>query len=38
MVLGVLGGIEAGLSALDIPHGSGALAAAAKVIAAGVAE
>lgn len=33
MVLGALGAIEAGLTALDIPHGSGALAAAARVIA-----
>lgn len=35
MIMGLLGGIEAGLSALDIPHGSGALEAAAKVIAKG---
>lgn len=33
MILGLLGGIEAGLTALDIPHGSGALDAAAAVIA-----
>jgi len=33
MVLGALGAIEAGLTALDIPHGTGALAAAARVIA-----
>lgn len=33
MVLGVLGAIEAGLVALDIPHGSGGLAAAARVVA-----
>ncbi|MFT7594746.1 MAG: alanine-glyoxylate transaminase/serine-glyoxylate transaminase/serine-pyruvate transaminase [Paracoccaceae bacterium] len=33
MILGLLGGIEAGLIALDIPHGQGALAAAARVIA-----
>lgn len=33
MVLGVLGAIEAGLIALDIPHGSGALTAAAGVVA-----
>ena len=33
MVLGVLGSIEAGMIALDIPHGSGALTAAAKVCA-----
>ncbi|MDX2482630.1 MAG: aminotransferase class V-fold PLP-dependent enzyme [Pseudodonghicola sp.] len=32
MVLGMLGGIEAGLSALEIQHGTGALEAAAKVI------
>lgn len=32
MTLGALGAIEAGLQALDIPHGSGALAAAAKVV------
>ena len=30
MVMGVLGSIEAGLVALDIPHGSGALEAAAQ--------
>lgn len=35
MVLGVLGTIGAGLKALDIPHGSGALEAAAAVIAEG---
>ncbi len=33
MVLGLLGAIEAGLEALDIAHGPGALAAAARVIA-----
>jgi alanine-glyoxylate transaminase/serine-glyoxylate transaminase/serine-pyruvate transaminase len=32
MVLGALGAIEAGLAALDIPHGAGGLAAAARVI------
>ncbi|MDZ4096073.1 MAG: aminotransferase class V-fold PLP-dependent enzyme [Paracoccaceae bacterium] len=32
MVLGALGAIEAGLGALDIPHGAGGLAAAARVI------
>ena len=32
MVMGALGVIEAGLIALDIPHGTGALSAAAKVI------
>lgn len=35
MILGLLGGIEAGLGALDIPHGAGALEAAARVIADG---
>lgn len=34
MVLGMLGAVQAGLSALDIPHGTGALEAAAQVIAA----
>jgi alanine-glyoxylate transaminase/serine-glyoxylate transaminase/serine-pyruvate transaminase len=34
MMLGVLGTIDAGLKALDIPHGSGAVEAAASVIAA----
>ena len=33
MVLGVLGAIQAGMSALNIPHGRGGLAAAADVIA-----
>jgi len=33
MMMGALGVIEAGLAALDIPHGPGALAAAARVIA-----
>jgi alanine-glyoxylate transaminase / serine-glyoxylate transaminase / serine-pyruvate transaminase len=33
MVMGLLGGIEAGFRALDIPHGPGALEAAAAVIA-----
>lgn len=33
MLLGMLGGIEAGLNALDIPHGRGAVEAAAAVIA-----
>ena len=33
MIMGLLGGIEAGLIALDIDHGKGALAAAAEVIA-----
>ncbi len=35
MILGLLGGIEAGMLALDIPHGTGAIAAAAEVIAGG---
>lgn len=33
MVLGMLGGIDAGLKALDIPHGHGGVDAAAAVIA-----
>ena len=33
MVLGMLGGIEAGLSAIGVPHGRGAVDAAARVIA-----
>lgn len=33
MVLGMLGAVEAGLSALEIPHGAGALEAASRVIA-----
>lgn len=33
MILGALGGIQAGLRALKIPHGNGALDAAADVIA-----
>ena len=33
MVMGLLGGIESGLTALSIPHGTGALDAAAQVIA-----
>ena len=35
MIMGLLGGIEAGLRALDIEHGTGALDAAADVIAKG---
>ena len=35
MILGMLGGIQAGLTALDIPHGAGALEAAAAVLADG---
>ncbi len=34
MIMGVLGTMQAGLTALNIPHGKGALDAAAKVIAA----
>jgi alanine-glyoxylate transaminase/serine-glyoxylate transaminase/serine-pyruvate transaminase len=33
MVLGFLGTIDAGLKALDIPHGKGALEAASVVLA-----
>lgn len=33
MILGLIGGIETGLTALDIPHGRGAVDAAAAVIA-----
>jgi alanine-glyoxylate transaminase/serine-glyoxylate transaminase/serine-pyruvate transaminase len=33
MALGVIGAIEAGLTALGLPYGPGALAAAAKVVA-----
>jgi alanine-glyoxylate transaminase/serine-glyoxylate transaminase/serine-pyruvate transaminase len=33
MIMGLLGGIEAGLTALEIPHGRGAVEAAAVVIA-----
>lgn len=33
MVMGLLGGIETAFNALDIPHGAGALAAAAKRLA-----
>lgn len=33
MIMGLLGGIEAGLKALDIPHGDGALSAASAVMA-----
>ncbi|SLN74312.1 Soluble hydrogenase 42 kDa subunit [Roseivivax jejudonensis] len=33
MILGLLGVVEAGLGALDIPHGRGGVAAAAEVIA-----
>lgn len=34
MIMGLLGGIDAGLKALSIPHGKGALEAASAVIAA----
>ena len=33
MIMALLGGIEAGMAANDIAHGSGALSAAARVIA-----
>jgi len=33
MIMGLLGGVEAGLTALEIPHGHGALEAAAAVLA-----
>ncbi|AUQ99726.1 pyridoxal-phosphate-dependent aminotransferase family protein [Phaeobacter inhibens] len=33
MIMGLLGGVDAGLKALEIPHGSGALEAASQVIA-----
>lgn len=36
MTLGVLAAMEAGMQALDIPHGSGALEAAAAAVAAGL--
>lgn len=35
MVLGALGAIEAGMLALDIPHGAGGLSAAARVVSGG---
>jgi alanine-glyoxylate transaminase/serine-glyoxylate transaminase/serine-pyruvate transaminase len=35
MIMGLLGGVEAGMQALDIAHGEGALAAAAAVLAEG---
>jgi len=35
MVMGALGAIEAGMKAIQIPHGSGALSAAAEVLSAG---
>ena len=35
MILGALGAIEAGMQALDIPHGRGGLAAAAEAVATG---
>lgn len=35
MIMGLLGGIDAGLKALEIPHGKGALEAASMVIATG---
>ena len=36
MILGALGAIEAGLVALNIPHGTGGLSRAATAIAQGV--
>ena len=33
MIMGLLGTVEAGLSALNIPHGAGGVAAASHVIA-----
>ncbi|UWQ89825.1 aminotransferase class V-fold PLP-dependent enzyme [Rhodobacteraceae bacterium M382] len=33
MIMGLLGGVQTGLTALDIPHGSGAIEAAARVLA-----
>jgi alanine-glyoxylate transaminase/serine-glyoxylate transaminase/serine-pyruvate transaminase len=36
MIMGVVGTIQAGLIATGIPHGGGAVDAAARVIAAGV--
>ncbi|MFW8636338.1 pyridoxal-phosphate-dependent aminotransferase family protein [Cribrihabitans pelagius] len=38
MVMGLLGGIDAGLNALEIPHGGGALAAAAQALSAAEVE
>jgi alanine-glyoxylate transaminase/serine-glyoxylate transaminase/serine-pyruvate transaminase len=35
MILGALGAIEAGLTALDVPHGEGGVTAAARAIAKG---
>ncbi|GHF67713.1 pyridoxal-phosphate-dependent aminotransferase family protein [Seohaeicola zhoushanensis] len=35
MIMGMLGGIEAGLCAIGVPHGKGGLEAAAKVLAEG---
>ena len=35
MVLGVIGALETGLTALQIPHGKGAMEAAAGVLASG---
>jgi alanine-glyoxylate transaminase/serine-glyoxylate transaminase/serine-pyruvate transaminase len=35
MIMGLLGGVETGLTALNIEHGTGALEAAAGVIAKG---
>lgn len=38
MILGLLGTVEAGLSALSVPHGSGGVSAAARVVAEGSGE
>jgi len=35
MIMGLLGGIETGMQALEIPHGAGGLSAAAQALAAG---
>jgi alanine-glyoxylate transaminase/serine-glyoxylate transaminase/serine-pyruvate transaminase len=35
MIMGLLGGVETGLTALNIEHGTGSLEAAAAVIAKG---
>ena len=35
MIMGLLATVDAGLKALDIPHGGGAVEAAGRVIAAG---
>ncbi|KUP93273.1 pyridoxal-phosphate-dependent aminotransferase family protein [Tritonibacter horizontis] len=35
MIMGLLGGIDTGLKALDLPHGTGALDAASRILAGG---